>query len=289
MTRESAFIFDCADDELVGVITLPDDDAGGSLGVLVVVGGPQYRVGSHRQFVLLARQLAEAGLITMRFDCRGMGDATGEPPGFENIEADIRAAIDAFCARVPRIRRVVLWGLCDGASASCFYAASDERVAGVVLLNPWVRTPGGVARTYLKHYYLQRVTDPGFWKKLLVGGVSLGGAVGGLLRTARMAKAPGRGATESGEEALPQRMARSLARSHKPFFIVLSGRDYVAREFEEAAARSDDWESLEFATQLARLTDADHTFSRGDWRRSVGALTAAWVRSLGRETTGDRT
>jgi alpha/beta superfamily hydrolase len=45
--------------------------------VLVIVGGPQYRAGSHRQFTLLARSLAEQGFAVLRFDYRGMGDSTG--------------------------------------------------------------------------------------------------------------------------------------------------------------------------------------------------------------------
>ena len=42
--------------------------------VLVVVGGPQVRAGSHRHFVQLARHLATHGHAVMRFDVRGMGD-----------------------------------------------------------------------------------------------------------------------------------------------------------------------------------------------------------------------
>ena len=30
---------------------------------------------------------------------------------FENVGADIRAAIDVFTTRTPAVRRVVLWGL----------------------------------------------------------------------------------------------------------------------------------------------------------------------------------
>ena len=44
-----------------------------SRGMLIVVGGPQYRAGSHRQFTLLARDVAATGVPTMRFDYRGMG------------------------------------------------------------------------------------------------------------------------------------------------------------------------------------------------------------------------
>ncbi|MFB1029241.1 MAG: hydrolase 1, exosortase A system-associated, partial [Thauera sp.] len=75
--REIAQIFPCEGEELIGILALPET-AVTRLGVLVVVGGPQYRVGSHRQFVLLARALAKSGVPCMRFDYRGMGDATGE-------------------------------------------------------------------------------------------------------------------------------------------------------------------------------------------------------------------
>jgi hypothetical protein len=43
------------------------------------------------------------------------------------VEDDLRAALDAFHGAVPGLREVVLWGLCDGASAIAMYAARDAR------------------------------------------------------------------------------------------------------------------------------------------------------------------
>jgi hypothetical protein len=37
-----------------------------------------------------------------------MGDSGGDFPGFESVDSDIRAAIDALIGTVPTIRRVVL-------------------------------------------------------------------------------------------------------------------------------------------------------------------------------------
>ncbi|WP_341647571.1 hypothetical protein [Thauera humireducens] len=88
---------------------------------------------------------------------------------YQDVAEDLRAAMDAFFVEVPSLEKVVIWGLCDGASAACLYAPLDTRVAGLVLLNPWVKTEAGVARTFLKHYYLRRLLDPSFWKKLLTG------------------------------------------------------------------------------------------------------------------------
>ena len=64
--RELALRFRSAADDgeaqarMAGILSLPD--APGPRGVLIVTGGPQYRIGSHRQFVLLAR--AQAAILT---------------------------------------------------------------------------------------------------------------------------------------------------------------------------------------------------------------------------------
>ena len=68
--REEALVFGCGGEALVGVLARPDAPA--ARGVLIVVGGPQYRAGSHRQFTHLARELARNGIASLRFDYRGM-------------------------------------------------------------------------------------------------------------------------------------------------------------------------------------------------------------------------
>ena len=76
----------------------------------------------------------------MRFDVRGMGDSTGEQRPFDEMDNDVGAAADYFRKNVPGVDRVILWGLCDSACATCLYAPLDPNVAGLILLNPWVRT-----------------------------------------------------------------------------------------------------------------------------------------------------
>lgn len=287
--QEQAWLFPCQGEELVAVLSRP---AAGTpmlkLGVLVVVGGPQYRVGSHRQFVLLARHLAGAGVACMRFDYRGMGDAGGAQRDFEGVTDDIRAAIDTFLQHVPELDGVVLWGLCDGASAALLYAPADERVRGLVLLNPWVRTEAGAAQVMLRHYYLRRLLSPAFWKKLLSGGVALGRAARELGQqvasvqegAAETAGVPTTAANQRGRASLPTRLHaawQALATS-LPCGIILSGRDFVAQEFEQLAASSA-WRDLRVMDAVERLAEADHTFSSAAWRDRVSELTLAWVRA----------
>ncbi|WP_313872610.1 serine aminopeptidase domain-containing protein [Rugamonas sp. DEMB1] len=114
---EHALQFSCDDAALIGILSRPRQAA--TRGVLVVVGGPQYRAGSHRQFTLLARALAAQGIPVLRFDYRGMGDSEGAARDFEAVSADLRAAIDEFFRQVPTLRDVVLWGCATAPAPPC--------------------------------------------------------------------------------------------------------------------------------------------------------------------------
>ena len=184
MTGETIpLTFACGPAQLVGLLHPAAQHL--PRGVVIVVGAPQYRVGSHRQFVLLARELAGAGFPVLRFDYRGMGDSDGEFAGFEGIDDDIRSAVNIFFDRVPGLRDVVLWGLCDGASAAAFYGANDPRVSGLVIVNPWVRTEQTAARARLSGYYIQRLASRAFWAR------ALGGKTGRYEFTPRLGRRPG--------------------------------------------------------------------------------------------------
>lgn len=274
--------FPCGSDELFGVCHVPEVPL--DVGVLVVVGGPQYRVGSHRQFRLLSDRLADQGIASMRFDYRGMGDSSGELRSFEDINDDIRAAVDAFMSRVPNLRHVVLWGLCDGASAAAFYGHGDPRIAGLVLLNPWVRTDAGEARAYLKGYYLQRLMSGAFWRKLVGGEFRLWQSMQSLFGNLRAAG--GQASASSGDGGkltgdLPTRVVGSLGRFRGEVLFVLSGNDFVAQEFEGVAADARFREVLASRRfQWHRLPEANHTFSTAAWRDEVAEKTAEWVLQL---------
>jgi exosortase A-associated hydrolase 1/exosortase A-associated hydrolase 2 len=288
-----ALAFRCGEEWLYGVLDLPAQ-ARGQRGVLVVVGGPQYRAGSHRQFTLLARRLALEGIPAMRFDYRGMGDSEGEIRNFEHVQEDLRAAVDRFLLDVPSVREVVLWGLCDGASASSLYAPLDARVAGLALLNPWVRTEEGAAKAMLKHYYKDRLLDPALWKKIASGQFDYAGAARSFFQLAGSVLSPKRAAdapapAEAGAAApaapalapLPERMQAALSRFRGPALVMLSGADLTAQEFGDVADGSRPWRELMAAQRVTRhtLPGADHTCSQRSWQDQVEDWTAAWLRN----------
>src|SRR2546426_395659 len=226
--EEQAVTFHCRDATLIGVLTLPEKSI--QRGVLIMVGGPQYRVGSHRQFLLLSRQLADAGIPVLRFDYRGMGDSEGEMRNFEAVDEDLDVAIDTFFQRIPSLREVVIWGLCDAGSAAAMYVGRDRRISGLALANPWVRTPEGMAKMMVKYYYGSRFLQREFWQKLLSGQVNVFSSLCGFAGT--MLGSLAKRETASSEVLpFPERMAIGLERFSGPVLIILSGQDLTAREF----------------------------------------------------------
>lgn len=281
--KEQVLNFPCEGEHLVGILAEPEphDHPAADVGVLIIVGGPQYRAGSHRQFTLLARHLASHGFTTMRFDYRGMGDSDGDARDFLQVPADIDAAIGALMAARPGLRRVVLWGLCDAASAALLYARehADPRVAGLALANPWVRSAQTLAATHVKHYYGRRVLQPDFWLKLLRGGVgaaALTGAVRNLMLTLRRAGA-------APALSFQARMAACLAEAPVPMLLLISSEDLTAREFSDMfppARLGHDGTAL---IDRQSIQGADHTFSQALHHRTVFDLTVGF---LGRLATG---
>lgn len=274
---EETTLFACAGETLLGILARPEKPT--DTAVVLIVGGPQYRVGSHRQFVLLSRTLAAAGFAVLRFDYRGMGDSSGAQRNFEAVSADIAAAIDVLQQHLPGIEKVALWGLCDAAAAALLYCheTHDARVHGLCLLNPWVRSEASLARTQVKHYYLARLQQKEFWLKLLRGGVATR-ALGGLLQNMRVAWGGTRHHTAP-QKPFQQRMALAWQQFQGRILLVLSGDDYTAKEFQEFARTDAAWKNHLCHAHLQRheIPGVDHTFSGVASRLQVEKITLEWL------------
>jgi exosortase A-associated hydrolase 1 len=304
MSSEVAFSYDRGHGPQVGIYH-PSAQPSRQAIVFVVGGGPQYRVGGHRQLVQWARALAQAGHHVLRFDSTGMGDSHGSHAGFEALDADIRAAIDQIALRVPELKRVTLWGECNAASAIVFYGFQDPRVTQMVLLNPWARTEQGQARTVIRHYYLQRLQQASFWRKLLSlrlnplkvirSGLtnlrlSMRTHAGSTRKTPPAAQdsapskthydADGRRAPLSSDLPLPDRLRLGIERFQGSVLLVMSGRDHIAREFDAMVAGSPAWRTLLARQRLERLdlAQADHTFSTQADKRAVAEHAIGWLK-----------
>ena len=172
--------FECGDDTCIGIVASNADVASrADIGVVIVVGGPQYRVGSHRQFVTLARALAASGVPALRFDYRGMvSSAIGLFPlspadgnalySLMTSYSTLRAAkgplwallmLPMFAATGPQWRSRMSAGIVAGlgaligviawqryAFAGLFDTTTDYRVEGTF---PELRVGGGDVHAYL--------------------------------------------------------------------------------------------------------------------------------------------
>jgi exosortase A-associated hydrolase 1 len=270
---ESAITFCCHNSELLGIVNT--DPGHGDTAVLIVVGGPQYRVGSHRQFVQLARSLAESGISSLRFDYRGMGDSEGDKQSFEDVCDDIAAACDVLQETVG-CKNIVIWGLCDAASAAMIYAHKDNRICGLILLNPWLRSEQAMGKTMLKHYYLQRLMSKEFWSKLLRGNVNVKGSLSEVASYTQDSVSK----QDDVDDSYQKRMQKGLGHFNGKLCMILSGVDLTAREFDEQTKGAKAWKRLTTNNvEVHRFEKADHTFSNSKFKLEVENISADFVNS----------
>ena len=278
---EKPVTFDCLGHTLVGVLHAGSSSA--ETGVVVVVGGGQYRVGAHRQFLLLSRSLADANYPVLRFDYRGMGDSVGETRSYLEIEDDIRAAVDFLFESAAPLKKVVLWGLCDGASAAIAYAAKDKRVNGVAMLNPWIVESGESLEPTLFRYYLWRLKTPAFWRNLLSGGVRFSNILGkkGKSKPTQASEQVSRSSkVESSTNAVAVKVLEDMAKFRGPILTMLSGYDRAAVEFESELNRSPRGKKIlkKRSFVLKKLPEADHTLSKQQWQTQMEHMTLDWLK-----------
>ncbi len=278
-TIERALLFDCEGDTLVGVLAQPARPS--ALGVLIVVGGPQYRAGSHRQFVHLARALAARRYCTLRFDCRGMGDSGGRARTFEEIEEDIAAAAAALRRACPAVQQVVAFGLCDAASA-LLMAAGRVDLAALMLANPWVRRPDSLNAAVVQHYYAGRLRSVAFWRDLLAGRVPVRARVAELLQRLRRLRADRRCAAPAAAGDFVDSMRGGWQRA-MPTLLLISEHDITAREFGDLRRADARWRDTGRVVE-AMLHDADHTFSSAAWKDRVVTECTRFLEVLVAET-----
>lgn len=281
--NELPIVIKCDDCRLIGIVTQPERLS--KLGVLILVGGPQYRSGSHRHFTLLARFLAENGVPSLRFDYRGMGDSEGEMRTFENINEDIHCAINAFYSIVDSVDSILIWGLCDAASAILYYAYTDNRVSGIILLNPWVHTEKGAQRARLKYYYFDRFLQKHFWSKLLSGKVnlitSLRDIAGSVLSMVKISNyfeycKPNINQTKI---TFIDRMLDGFKQFTGNVLLILSENDLVSQEFQQLMEYDSNWKSACSSNYVEKIliSNANHTFSSREWRCQVNDIIMKWI------------
>jgi hypothetical protein len=125
---------------LFGILTLPSVPPCNAQALPVFVflnAGLLHRVGPYRLYVRLVRNLAQMGFSSLRVDLAGRGDSS-ERFGLTNqqsVAADYEEIVGVLESRLGRLR-LVLGGLCSGADDAIRLARADQRVIGMLLLDP---------------------------------------------------------------------------------------------------------------------------------------------------------
>jgi len=251
--------------------------AASELVVLMVNGGAQTRAGSHRMQQQLSLHWQQAGFASLRFDFPGFGDADGEPGTFVDHARHLTELPAQLARYFGKARPIVLFGLCDGATAALL-ASPWLQPQALFLLNPWCRTTENHARTMLKFYYLRRLLSAEFWQKLLRGQWQASASVASILSLVRPAFTkflPGylhtttiQQRTASGAESLtalsvdtavPQALLH-WQQFNGPVQLVLSGADLTAAECRELLQQPA-YQSLWQQAHVIDITAANHTLT----------------------------
>lgn len=257
--------FPCGGDALAATL----DVANGPVGILIVTGGGQTRIGSHRMLERLAAALAAAGHACLRFDRRGVGDSEGEDRGYADSRDDLIAAAAAFRTEAPGVRRVIGFGLCDGATVLALFGA-DAKLDGLILANPWLVESDGEAPppAYIRRHYRETLLSAAGWRRALTGRMSYRKALTGLRRVVSPPRS-----------GLAARVAAALDGGKSPVALILASRDPTA------IAAEHEWRAMGRPEPIRIETDS-HTFARPGDRE---ALLAACLRALEELDTPART
>lgn len=269
------------DNSLVSIIARPAGvEAGGRPAIVILNTGITHRVGHHRMYVAMSRLLAGAGHTVVRFDFSGIGDsapAKDRMPPLAACLEQIRDVIDSI-ERTYSIKRVVLVGLCSGADHAILHAFKDERVTGLVLMDP---TLPPTLRYYF-HYVRQRLSRARSWLSVATG-------KSGLMR---MAATHLRGMLRS-EGNSPERLTLQslqfsphLARCYRgvarrsvkmlAVFTCVSARHTYPHQILDAFPETVSGGSL----RLGYFPESDHHFSPPQARSRLLRLIADWLESV---------
>lgn len=266
---------------LVGILTEPPPEAPtGKPPVVFLNSGILHHTGASRLYVRLARRLAALGHPCFRFDFSGIGDSEARRDTLgaaESAVVETREAMDLLASRKGGGDRFVLLGLCSGADMAFKVAQQDERVVGLVQLDPFAyRTPG-----YWVRHYGPKLVNPTAWRGIMERRLS-------RWRSARRAATTG-----AGEERL-EYVAPEYRRRFPPRETVAEAlQGLVGRGVQllnifsdgqsehinhgEQYARSFPEVTFEDRLEVAYVRHAAHTFTELEDQERVLAVVEAWA------------
>ena len=283
---EHAFLFG-ESPALVGVLTDPPGfvphGASAPIGAILLNAGVIHRVGPSRLYVRLARDLAALGWVAARFDHSGIGDSPVRRDGLPFEESSLleaRAAMDSL-QESRGIDRFVLMGLCSGAVTAFDAAGVDDRVVGVVMINPQGFDHSPEWNTYVvnrgdaRRYWTQSVFSARSWWNALTGRVDYKRLAGVLWRQASGPRGA-RQVVSSVVTRVGSDLQRLMHRGVRTFLVCSEGDEGI--EYMNVILQQD-VRTMTSAVHLSVeiLPGADHSLTLLGSQRRVVDVVGAWA------------
>lgn len=297
------------DDGLVRRGILTEARNGGPVAAILLPAGLKDRVGPHRLYVNLARELASRGISTLRFDPAGIGESDGMLETAFNgrhyraiqqglyVEDTLLAmqALGETCGA----ERFVLAGLCGGAiSAQLVAARAPSRVAGVVSLSAVAvldeERPGAAKATRNEtvsnaRSYARKMFSWQAWRRLLGGEAGLGNVfrtLGNLFLVA-LEKAGLRRRRAPNENPFFFSSFNKLEQNDIPHLMIFGERDARWLAFREMVVDELlDGHMSGRGYSIHVVADANHEFHLREWQRDMLAQITGWLDTLSIPTRG---
>jgi pimeloyl-ACP methyl ester carboxylesterase len=136
---------------LTGIITQPNSFDASKPAIVILNSGLMHHIGTCRLSVKLARQLADSGFLSIRFDFSGLGDSAprrGTSSYRESILEELKEVLD-YLQQTKGINKFICYGLCSGAHASYEFSQVDQRVVAIAQIDPYCYRTW---KWYLRHY-----------------------------------------------------------------------------------------------------------------------------------------
>jgi dienelactone hydrolase len=288
--------FSCAGCRMYGTLHTSRARLPGTAGVILLNQGPLDRSGAHRLSVKLARCWTAAGLTVLRFDARGAGESEGawsDPPEgapirllYKNVDEgawapDAHAAVDFLQSETP-VRRVLLAGLCGGASTALHAGATNPVVRAVAMVGLPVRVQSDIkgvrdlvdshVRTEA-HRYFERALTPAAWKRFVARQTDYRTLLAVMAKRAELWYGRGPSQHPSLNAGLMDRL-RAALKARKRLLFVYPENDYLWTEFRELLLPHFQSASDRFTVET--IAHANHTFTEMSGQQDLCRVLTTW-------------
>jgi alpha/beta superfamily hydrolase len=252
---------------LYGIIHYPEFVKYRNTAFLIVIGGHQTRVGSHRLYLKLARFISSNGIIVLRFDYEGLGDSEGDFVGYAGAIPSINSAIE-YLKKEVQIEKIVIWTICNGADPVLNVSIENENeIAGLIMCNPYfIKAMDGIPEIFnfnnRKSFFYQR-----FWKTLANSNFDVKkiakklSVKSSLINTKKKIK-KNNNSIDNHSPLQLQELIENIQSQDFPIRVLISERDMIAMKFFSAFRKM---KKQQFSNKnnvtLDLLKKSNHTFS----------------------------